>query len=104
MAPQDITVHHERNTDVLWVDFAPTPENAEVEVIDVGEDLGFHGQILARVDCKERVLLGLIIQNSSDFMKRLTHEYRMKSSDRGVSLLAATLRVGFQLQRALGCR
>jgi len=40
MAPQDITVHHERNTDVLWVDFAPTPENAEVEVIDVGEDLG----------------------------------------------------------------
>jgi hypothetical protein len=99
-----MTVHHERNTDVLWIDFCPTPESADVEVMDVGEDLGFPGQILVRVDCRDRVLLGLIIQNSSDFVKRLMRQYRMESSDRGVSLLAATLRAGFQLQRALGGR
>ena len=51
-----------------------------VQVIDVGEMVGFPGQVLARVDGENGELYGLTIENFSKFRRKLMRQYQVKSA------------------------
>jgi hypothetical protein len=93
---EEVSVRMEYNpyTDVMFVDVCPVPEGSTVEVYDVGDALGFPGQVQIRVDSKREVLYGMTIQNYVGFKRRLMWRYRMWSIQRALELLVATLRAG----------
>jgi hypothetical protein len=89
-----VVFEHNRDTDVMWVDVADPCPGANIQMIDVGEIIGFEGQVLARVDVANQELLGIQIQNYSGFKRKIVWQYRMASVDRALRLLLATLRAG----------
>jgi hypothetical protein len=85
-------LHHDKNTDVAYVDVCPTPEGGvRIDVIDVTEKLGFKTQVLARVD-EEGHLLGLIINDYSAFRRELRRKYWALAVERILDLLISKVR------------
>jgi hypothetical protein len=99
LAPE-IKTEYDRLTDVMHVDLCFPPTDAErVDVIDVGEQLGFPGQIVARVDMERRIIYGLTIQNFSGFKWRFFWRYRMASIQRALQFMLKVLRAGLWIDR-----
>lgn len=98
---QNVTfqVIHEKHTDVAHVDLASPIPGSVVDAVDVGDDLGFPGQIVARLDRNHNVLLGVSIQNFSSFKKELRLEYGISSPQRALRLLINSLRAGMHATR-----
>ena len=85
-------LHHDKNTDVAYVDVCPTPEGGvRIDVIDVTEKLGFKTQVLARVD-EEGHLLGLIINDYSTFKRELRRKYLAFAVERILELIISKVR------------
>lgn len=92
---KEVTLDHDKLTDVMHVDVCLPPEGtARVDVVDVGEQLGFPGQIVARVDLDRRIIYGLTIQNFSRFRRSFLWKYRMASIQRALQLMLNVLRTG----------
>ncbi|MDR3763735.1 MAG: hypothetical protein P4M01_06525 [Acidobacteriota bacterium] len=89
-----VKLEHNTLTDVMYVDIQPLFEGSVVSVCEVGDSIGFPGQIQARFDADRGILYGLTIQNFSGFKRRLLWRYRMWSIQRALELLVATLKVG----------
>lgn len=86
-------------TDVMFVDLLPLEENSRVVVIDIGDQLGFGGQVQVRVDLEKQIFYGLTIQNYSGFRRKLLMRYGMWSMQRALRLLVTTLMAGLSLDR-----
>lgn len=95
----DITLDHNKSTDLLFVDLQHPHAGAKIATIEVGEVIGFPGQILARVDCETGILYGLTIQNASSFKRRLLWRYRMGSAKRAIALVVASIRAGLCIEK-----
>ncbi len=78
----------------MFVDLLPLEEGSHVEVMDIGDNLGFPGQIHVRVDLERQIFYGLTIQNYSGFKKKLLWRYRMWSMKSAIQLLIYTLIAG----------
>jgi hypothetical protein len=89
-----ITMDYDRLTNVMHVDFCAPLENERVDVMDVGEEVGFPGQVVVRVNMDKRVVYGLTIQNFSAFKRKLFWMYRMASIQCALELMLKTLRAG----------
>jgi len=99
VAPE-IKTEYDRLTNVMHVDLCFPPEDAaRVDVIDVGEQLGFPGQIVARVDMERKIIYGLTIQNFSGFKWRFFWRYRMASVQRALQFMLKVLRAGLWIDR-----
>jgi len=85
---------YDRSTDVMHVDICFPHENTHVDVLDVGDCLGFPGQIVARVNLENRIVYGFTIQRFSAFKRTLLWQYRMASIQRALFLLLRTFRAG----------
>jgi hypothetical protein len=98
----DLSMKFDHNpiTDVMFLDVCPVSEGDHVAVIDVGEQLGFPGQIQARVNLEKEVFYGLTIQNFSGFKRRLQWRYRMLSIQRALRFLVLTLLAGFRIDQS----
>lgn len=98
---QGVTIHlqHNRLTDVMFVDLLPLEEGSNVTVIDIGEEIGFPGQIQVRVDNERQIFYGLTIQNYSGFRRKILWQYRMWSMQRAITLLVYTLIAGLGIDR-----
>jgi len=57
------TFDHNPLTDVMFVDVRPLDKGAHISVVDIGDSLGFPGQVQLRVDLENEVVYGIIIQN-----------------------------------------
>lgn len=90
----EVRMEYECHTDLMHVDVCSPQTGARIDVIDVGEQLGFPGQILARVDLENRVIYGVTIQRFSTFKRKLMWKYRMASIRRAMLFLLNTLRAG----------
>ena len=95
-------------TDVMFVDLAPLCEDSRVCVIDVGDQVGFPGQIQVRVDLEKQTLHGLTIQNYSGFKRKLMWRYRMWSIQAALRFLVSILIAGLNIDQrshhpAIGC-
>ncbi len=78
----------------MFVDLWPLEEGSHVEVLDIGDNLGFPGQIQVRVDLRRQIFYGLTIQNYTGFKKKLLWRYRMWSMKSALRLLVYTLIAG----------
>ncbi len=93
----EIRSEHEPATDVMHFDLCDAVEGSIIDVIDVGEEIGFpKGQVLVRMERESERFLGLTIQGFSSFRKRLVWKYRMLSVERAIHLLIHSLRAGMQ--------
>lgn len=89
-----IHLEHEAHTDVMYADFCPPAEDADIQVVDIGSSFSFpEGQVLARFDNRNQVLLGLTIQDYRHFRSRLVWQYRMASVTRAIQWLANAARM-----------
>jgi hypothetical protein len=95
-----LTLEHERNTDVMFADVRQPLPNVRIDVMDIGEIIGFPGQVHVRVQRAgdETVLLGLIIQNYSAFKKRVARRYRIISVRHAILLLVEALAAAFRIE------
>jgi hypothetical protein len=98
MKPEGITVEHVKSTDVMFVDLVEPKADVKITTIDIGENLGFPGQVLARVDYDNEVLYGLTIQNATSFKRKLLWKYRMASAKWALELMLASVKVGLCLE------
>jgi hypothetical protein len=87
-------LEYDRLTDVMHVDVCFPGDEVHVDVVDVGDSLGFPGQIVARVNLENRVVYGFTIQRFSAFKRTLLWQYRMASIQRALFLLLRTFRAG----------
>ena len=83
----------------MFVDLLPLEEGSNVTVIDIGEEIGFPGQIQVRVDNERQIFYGLTIQNYSGFRRKILWQYRMWSMQRAITLLVYTLIAGLGIDR-----
>jgi hypothetical protein len=93
METQEIRLVHERETDVMYVDLIQPSSDAQIDIFEVGEQLGFPGQLLVRVDRNNQALLGITIQRYSSFKRKLLWKYRMASVESALHLLVNSLSV-----------
>lgn len=100
--PQEgMNIHLEYNelTDVMFADLRPMQEGSHITVIDIGEQLGFSGQVQVRVDLENQIFYGLTIQNFSGFKRKLQWRYRMWSVQAALRFLINTLVAGLRLDQ-----
>lgn len=99
METKEMTIHlqHEAHTDVMYADLCVPSPDADIQVIDIGRPFSFpEGQVLARFDEKNEVVLGLIIHDYHSFRRRLVWKYRMASATRGIQFLVNAARLSMQ--------
>jgi hypothetical protein len=98
---EGMSIHKAYNdlTDVMFVDLRPIEEGSKVDVIDVGDQIGFSGQIQIRVDLEREIFYGLTIQNYTGFRKKLLWRYRMLSIQAALQFLITTIMVGLKIDR-----
>lgn len=96
------TFDHNALTDVMFVDVNPVSQGDCVEVIDVGEQLGFPGQMQARINRDKEIFYGLTIQNFSGLKRTLKWRYRMFSIQRALRFLVLTLLAGLRIDQSTG--
>jgi len=89
----EITLHHNKTTDVAFVDLLPRPEG-RIDVIDVSETLGVGTTVLARFD-SEGNLVGLTIENYKHFRREVMRRYLALAVDRIIGLMVDRVRSTF---------
>jgi len=88
-------------TDIMFVDLLPSVQlDSRVVVIDIGDELGFAGQVQVRVDIEKQIFYGLTIQNYSGFKRKLQWRYRMWSIQAAILFLVKTLMAGLNIDRS----
>ncbi len=96
---EEVNMEYDRLTDVMHVDMCSPSGGERIDVIDVGDKLGFPGQIIARVNIEERIIYGLTIQNFSAFRRKLFWKYKMASMHRALQLMINVLCAALWLDR-----
>lgn len=94
----ELVFEHIKSRHVLFVDIEQPPEGSRITTIDVGEMLGFPGQILARIDYENEIFYGLTIQNATNFKRKLLWQYKMANAKRAIALLIAAIRAGLRIE------
>ena len=97
MEAQELQLDYERETDVMYVNLCAPSADAQIDVFEVGEQIGFPGQVAVRVDRNQQLLLGVTIERFSYFKRRLLWKYRMASVAAALTLLVNSLRVALAL-------
>ena len=92
-----LKMQHEQHTDVMHVMLCDPAPDDRIDVIEVGESLGFPGQILARVNLDRRVVYGVTILRYSSFKRRIMWHYHMASTQRALLFLIKTLCAGLRM-------
>jgi hypothetical protein len=72
-APEEFTSFYEKRVDTLFVELQETPVGVSVAIVQIGEEVGFPGQIVARVDPETHVIYGVVIEKWSRIDRQLTN-------------------------------
>jgi hypothetical protein len=95
---EQLVFEHIKSSDVLFVDVEQPPAGVRITTVDVGEMLGFPGQILARIDYEHEIFYGLTIQNATNFKRKLLWQYKMANAKRAIALLIPAIRAGLRIE------
>lgn len=93
---EKMRTHFEPHGDVMFVDLCEALPNDRIDVLEVGEQVGFPGLIQVRVNREKQILYGITIQNFKAFRRKLFWSYRMASVQRALVLLILGLMAGFR--------
>jgi hypothetical protein len=91
-------MNFEPHGDIMFVDLCDAAPGDYVEVIDVGDQIGFPGQVQVRVNREKGILYGMTIQNFSAFKRRLFWKYKMASVHHALLFLLISLRAGLRME------
>ena len=91
---RNVTLHHDKTTDVAYVDILPAPESGQVCVIDVSEAMGLNATVLGRFD-EDGNLLGLTIESYRRFRREVMRKYLALAVERILDLLVDRVRTTF---------
>lgn len=94
---EKMRTHFEPHGDVLFVDLCEALPTDRIDVVDVGDQAGFPGQIQVRVNREKQIFYGVTIQNYSAFRRKLLWNYRMASVHHALVLLITGLMAGFRM-------
>lgn len=97
MERQEITLVHERHSDVAHVIVCEPRPGAKIETVEIGDRVGFPGLITARVDA-DGVLYGISIQNFASFKRTVRWQNRMLSLHKAIELIVRTLQAGLCIE------
>lgn len=101
----NIRLQHEEQTDIMYADLETPAIDADIEVVDIGRTFSFpEGQVLARVDNRNEVVLGLIIHDYRSFRRRLVWKYRIASVLSGIQFLINAVRLSMQRTHGMSGR
>jgi uncharacterized protein YuzE len=67
---------YRRNTDIAHIDIAEPTNDANIEVKEIGDQVGFPGQVLVRFDAETGKVYGMTFQHWSAIKRRLMWRYR----------------------------
>jgi hypothetical protein len=90
---------HNPLTDVMFVDIRPLEAGSIVETMDIGQEVGFPGQVQVRVDPDRQILYGLTIQNYTSFRRKLFWRYGMASVQRAIQLFVSMIIAGLRIEQ-----
>ena len=93
----NIIFERDEFTDVAYATMSTPANHKHVQVIPVGDMVGFPGQVLARVDEESGELYGLTIENYSKFKRKLMRQYRMMSAQGALELMVQSLAAGLSV-------
>jgi uncharacterized protein YuzE len=87
----NMTFTYRRNTDIAHIDIAEPSPGAAIEVKEVGEEVGFPGQVLIRFDAETGKLYGLTFQRWSAIKRTLMWRHRTLIVKNAVNDLVSTI-------------
>lgn len=90
----EISLQHNKTTDMAFIDILPTPQGGRINVVDVSDTLGIGTTVLARFD-EDGNLLGLTIENYKHFRREVMRKYLALAVDRIIGLLVDRVRSAF---------
>jgi hypothetical protein len=93
------SMHHNKTTDMAFVDILPTPTEGKIKVVDVSDILGIGTTVLGRFD-EDGNLLGLTIENYKHFRRELMRKYLALAVDRIIGLLVDRVKNAFASQHS----
>lgn len=74
MSQENFTAEYEKYGDVMFLNIADTPADAVIDTMDVGDQVGFPGQIVARFNAATGELYGVTIERYSVVKRKLERE------------------------------
>lgn len=96
-----MTVVHDKVTDVGFIDVAEASKDATIRVIDVTDDLGLKNQVLARIDVKNDVFLGIMVEDYPAFRRELHRKYVALKIEEIIDLMLGKLKATLSGQHQL---
>src|SRR5438552_1341186 len=98
---EGMNINHEYNElrVVMFADLRPVEEGWRVTVIDIGDQIGFCGQVQVRADLEKQIFYGLTLQNYSGLKRKLQWRYRMWSIQAALQFLINTLMAGLRIEQ-----
>lgn len=86
---------YERHSDLLHVDASVPPAGAHIDVVEVGEETGFPGQVYIRVDGETGEVYGMTVHNYTGMRRALLFERHMLRARKFLEVLFSGIRAGF---------
>jgi hypothetical protein len=91
----NMTVTHDKVTNVGYLDVAEAAEDAKIRVVDVTDQLGLKTQVLARIDVKNEVFLGVIVEDYPAFRRELHRKFLAAKIEEIINLMMGKLKATF---------
>ena len=89
-----VTLEHDKNTNVAFVDMCEAPQGARINVVEVSSAIGFNARVLARVDIENQVVFGLIIEDFPAFKRELRIRYHTSRVQAIIEVIVRSLKTG----------
>ena len=94
-----ISLHHNKTTDVAFIDILPMTSEGRIDVVDVTQSLGIETTVLGRFD-ENGNLLGLTIENYKRFRREIMRKYLSFAVERIIGLLVDRVKNAFSNQNS----
>lgn len=91
---REIQLHHDKITDVAYVDILDAPKGVRIKVRDVSESMELKTTVLGRFD-ENGNLLGLTIENYKQFRREVMRKYLALAVERIIGLLIDRVKANF---------
>jgi len=91
-------VVHDKVTNVGYLDVEEAAADATIRVVDVSDQLGLKTQVLARIDVKNEIFLGVIVENYPAFRRELHRKYVALKIEEIITLMLGKLTATFSCQ------
>lgn len=94
----------DKTTDVAFFDVEETAEDAVIRVKSVSDVLGLKCEVLVRFDIKNKVVLGLVIEDFKAFKREIRMKYLAWRVEMLIDLLICRVQSGFRFEHVASDR